>query len=274
VAGTGHGEIVLGTDPEFVLVNSNTGMIRDPHAIIEDPDPHNRGGMAAGIGVDGDRATSSVELRPGISDSAEELVSRMAELLAQLYSHYHPPIIHYRAGAFVHPEPLGAHIHFGWDTTYSLYTQKYNDVQWKVIEIMAGIRAFSLKVTPELFNTTELQARAKYAINHNSDFSNPDSYRPRGGLMAVMNEKHLEYRHPPSWLNCPESAYVYLAAAESIAKEVWNTPVGTQRNWDKISLQMLQDEARSPKGPISIPKAFSVAKRYVQVPNFITNWVD
>jgi hypothetical protein len=110
---------VLGTDPEFVAVYRKTGKIRPAKHIISDDNKINA------VGLDGQRTTASIELRPGISHSGEVLVDRMAYLLGRLRDHYHPPAIAYRSGAWVAPEPLGGHIHISWSNAPSRWADTF-----------------------------------------------------------------------------------------------------------------------------------------------------
>lgn len=263
----------LGTDPEAVLVVAKTGKIRRPHDIIEDRDPHSdqRPLGANAIGVDGNRETSSIELRPGVSSSGEDLVNRLADLIGLLASHYRPKGIVYRAGAYVDPEPLGGHIHLSWPETKP-WTQSYSTTIWRVLETIAGWTEMANYLAPKLFPTAELDARILWARNNHRDFAGPASVRP-ATLDAAMQKSHIEYRYPPSWLMTPEAAYCFLGGAEQIATETFhNIGVGERIDWPKYVARMFADPGAAPEHGGNLVDALRVASKYSTAVNFVENW--
>lgn len=265
-------EFELGTDPEALLVIRKSARIRSPMGIIHDPDPHDERGRATAIGRDGDRDTSSFELRPGRSQSGLELVNRMGDLLTRLHKHYHPNGIAYKAGAYWAPEPLGGHIHWSWQQTGPILGDKYANRLWQVVEAIKGFSAMSDHLIPYLFDAAQVKERANYAMNHRRDFGSSTSTRPTG-LEAAMREAHIEYRYPPSWLDCPEAAYCFLGGAEFIVRDVMTAQIGKSRDWKKFVAEMYSDQAIAPPGSPSLAEAFNVAKRFVAQDDFVTNWV-
>lgn len=265
---------VIGTDPEFVLVSKRNGKIRTPHDIVGEPDPHGRRSMPQGIGVDGDRPTASIEFRPGVSSSGEDLVNRIGDFIGMFRDHYNPPGIGLKAGAWAAPEPLGGHIHLGWDDSGTWGSALYNDKLWQVGEVIRGWQAKSDYLIPYLFSSKEVLARTKYANEHGLDYALKMSTRPQGGLQAAMTENHIEFRYPPSWLTTPEAAYCFLGGAEVIAKAVFNNPVGTRWDWPRFVEQMYSDPGLSPEHCAPLPGAFEVAKQYITVPDFGEHWSE
>ncbi len=263
----------LGTDPEAVFVIKKTGTIRSPSDIIYDPDPHDVHGKATAVGKDGDRPTSSFELRPGRSDSGEVLVNRLADLIFKLHRHYHPAGVAYRAGAYYHPEPLGGHIHLSWPDTGGVFGNLYTDMLWRVCEILKGFRASADFMMPKLFKEEQLVSRVEWARAQKRDFAFGLSIRP-GTLDAVMKEAHVEYRYPPSWLDTPEAAYCFLGGAEFIVREVLDTPVGKARDWSAFAERMFTDAGMAPPNSPSLATALKVATRFAGSEDFALNWVN
>jgi hypothetical protein len=267
------GEPNFGADPEFVAVALKTGKIVRPHNVINDPDPHGREGMATAIGVDGARETSSIELRPGISESGEDLVNRMADLIQQLVKHWKPKSIGYRAGAWVAPEPLGGHIHLGWNNVGVFGTRAYNNRSWQVTEVLSGWQVMNNQLVRALFVDAEVQERMRYATRNRLDYGMPLATRPQGGIPAAMLENHIEFRCPPSWLHTPEAAYCFLGGAEMIAKEVFVGKIGQEWDWDSYVRRMFSDPGCSPPNSPPLSEAYRVAQKYVNVPDFSITWV-
>ena len=260
----------LGTDPECVAVIKRTGRIRNPNEIIEEPDSAHHEGRTGAIGVDGSRPTSSIEFRPGTGRSGEDLVNRLGDLIVQLRAHYHPRGIAYKSGAWVDPEPLGGHIHYSWGEDKRL---TFSDQLWHMAEVIEGLSAQSGFLTPHLFNGEELKKRQRYAEAHNrKDFGYPRSIRPVSMEEGVEN-RHFEYRCPPSWLNCPETAYCYLGGAELIVREVRSKNVGTPTDWPRFVDAMYKEGLRPPGGP-PLSDAFRIAVRHKKPDDFTDNWVE
>lgn len=264
-------EFALGADPEALLVIKRTGKIRSPQDIIYDPDPHDEIGKAAGIGKDGDRPTSSFELRPGRSTSGLVLVNRCADLISKLHKHYHPPGIVYRAGAFLEPEPLGGHIHLSWPKTGDLFSRDAANRMWQVCEILKGFRTMTDFLIPSLFKAEEIQQRVAWAVKHGRDFASSVSMRP-SSLEQIMGKAHVEYRYPPSWLDSPEAAYCFLGGAEIIVREVMSSSVGKAPNWSEYCRNMFV-EGMSPPGSPSLADALRVATEFAGPVDFAPQWV-
>lgn len=263
----------LGTDPEALFVVKRTGKIRNPVDIIYDPDPHDEMGKATAIGKDGNRDTSSFELRPGRSDSAVVLVNRCGELLKKLHKHYHPKGIVYKAGAYVHPEPLGGHIHLSWPKRGGFFDQSYSNRLWQMCEILKGFRAMSDYLIPHLFNDMQVVERLEYAKANKKDFAYGMAIRP-GTLEKAMEEAHVEYRYPPSWLDTPEAAYCFLGGAEFIVREVFDTPIGVERAWGEFVHRMYTDSGMAPPNSPPLADALTIARQFVNPPDFMEHWVD
>jgi hypothetical protein len=263
--------LVLGTDPESVFWLKPRKQIRNPHDVLSDPmrAPHER---LAAIGVDGDRPTSSIEFRPGMSLSGEELVNRIADLVEILRGHYHPKHIAYRAGAWVNPEPLGGHIHLGWSKQLTPYSAEYNDWLWRLAEIVAAWQAQADYVVPKLFREEDLTNRTNYAIQNRRDFATRFAMRPEGGWSAVMNDKHFEFRFWPSWMNTPEAAYVVLGGAEVLVREIVSMQPGRRTDWPKFVERMYTDGGINPPAGPSLAAAFGVALKHNDVEDFAETW--
>lgn len=262
----------LGADPEFVLWLPKMGRIRRPHDVVQDPMGPNHERFAA-IGVDGDRPTASMELRPGMSPSAEELINRMADLLGMLKAHYKPAGVAYRAGAYVDPEPLGGHTHFGWDGKQGAkWESPHNDMLWKLAELVSAWQIQADYLMPMCWEEAEVIARANWARANRRDFGKRFDIRPEGGWDAVMRDNHFEFRYLPSYLNTPELAYVVMGGQELLAREVMGSPVGKRNDWGVYIKRMYNDNNMAPPGGPSLAKALTVALKHKSVPDFSVNW--
>lgn len=264
------GEFFLGTDPEAVIVTRTQRKIRTAKDIISDPDPHSQKSElgANAIGLDGNRDTSSIEFRPGIAKTGEELVNRLATLCSRLHRHYHPRNILYQAGAYVAPEPLGGHIHVSWTGI-----EHPSIKAWYVSEMIQGLAAMSNYLVPKMFNPTECQLRKEYAKQNNRDFASPESIRPKGIELASV-ENHFEYRYPPSWLMTPEAAYCFLGGAETIVAEVLNSKIGQVRMWPEFVEKMYSNGGISPNKGMNLEEAYKIAVKHSQPYDFLDNWIE
>jgi hypothetical protein len=266
-------EGVIGTDPEFVMVSRRTRRIIAPHGVIHDPDPHNNRGQAAAIGVDGNRATSSIELRPGISDSGEELVNRMSDLMRSLRNHYHPPSVAYVAGAWVEPEPLGGHIHLGFPAV-EWGDPRYGETVWRVYETIQGWKEMTEALNRNLFDDASLRARVRWARDQGRDFADSMSIRPHR-LEEALVDGHVEYRYPPSWMMTPEAAYCYLGGAEVIMKHAFNMQHGVKVDWEEFVSRMFKDDGLRPESGLSLADAYKVAIKYTDTQqDIMDHWTE
>ena len=267
----------FGTDPEVAIVLAKTGAIRSPHDIVVDP-ANSRNERFGAVGVDGNRPTSPIELRPGVSASGEELVNRLADLFGMVVKHYHPRGIRYRAGAYIQnpggqSEPLGFHIHLGWRDPASPGTYEYNLNVFRVMEVISGWQAMADYLVPRLFLAEEVAARIDYAKRGNHDFALPLTFRPKEGLSRAISDRHIEFRFLPSCMQTPEAAYCALGGAEIIAKEVFGVDGMKKRDWPAFVAKMYTDAGVSPVGSPPVSEALDLAVRYVDVPDIANTWV-
>ena len=265
-------EFLLGADPEFGIKNRRNGRSRTARDVIHDPDPHSQKVLGAAIGLDGDRPTASLELRPGTSMSGEELVHRMGDLIVKLRNHYHPPGIAYISGPWLDPEPFGGHIHISWTPTSS-YTSDWSKKAWQISELLQGISEMSVFLTNTMFDPKLVKIRTQYAHEHGRDFANPKSTRP-STIEEILASGHVEYRYPPSWLMSPESAYCFLGGAEVIVREVFSAQLGKMNDWYEFTERMFKGEGISPPNSPSLATAFTVAQIHKFPEDFTDNWVD
>jgi hypothetical protein len=265
-------EFVLGTDPEIAAILKKTKRIRTVKDVLVDTDPHSKKSPlgANAIGVDGDRDTASIEFRPGISTSGEDLVNRLATLVGKLRSHWHPPGIAYVSGPWVDPEPLGGHGHFSWPVVKA---DDYSDQAWRVLELLRGLRIHAEYLVPKLFDPTLLKLRVDYAVGNNRDFASPGAYRP-GTLEKVMLENHLEYRYPPSWMMTPEAAFCFLGGWELIGRKIFqDCSPGARVDWQKFVEQMFEGGGIAPPNSMNLRDAFAVAVKHKTPEDFSDNWI-
>lgn len=267
----------LGTDPESVLQIVATGKIRTAKDVITDVHKNN------GIGLDGERPTASIEFRPGIAKTGEDLVNALAVQINTLRNHYKPKGVIYRAGAWVTPEPLGGHIHFSWPATLELGASEVHN-------ILNGWKYLSNYLNPRFFDETELKKRINHAKHYGKDFAKPMAFRAgeqgnsaQGGsnhgdpdkntIVAALRTRHFEYRYPPSWLLTPEMAYCYLGGAEVVARRVIGGKFGTEMRWPKFIERMFTGDVSPPNGP-SLSDAFNVAVKFTDWnTDYTDNWV-
>jgi hypothetical protein len=207
-----------------------------------------------------------------MSCSAEELVNRMADLIAMLRTHYKPDRVMYRAGAFVNPEPLGGHIHFGWAGRPAIGSNEYNARVWRVMELISAWQAMGDFLEPRLWDQEEIQNRVAWARNNRRrDFGARFSVRPEGGVERIMAESHFEFRFLPSWLATPEAAYAALGGAEVLAREVISSSIGTNHDWPKFVAAMYSG-SHAPAGGLTLDRPLAVASRFKVVEDFAPNW--
>lgn len=255
-------ELNVGTDPEAGCVIKRTGEWRSLIQIFEDPD------KTGAIGLDGQRRTASLEFRPGIQRNSEILVHRLADLVNKVREYYHPPGIAYRTGAWVNPEPLGGHVHFSWRFLEPTPAQ--------IRRLLTGLNVTQLKLITELFPADQLDARRRWAINNGRDYAKLGAFRavPHkvGTFAEVVATKHIEYRYTPSWLLTPEMAYLFLASAEVVARQVLlENYAGTWRN---LMTGILDGTFLPQPGAPSIRAAYQVARRNLDwKQDFTDNWL-
>ena len=253
--------IFIGTDPEIGCVYKRSGEWRSIVHIFHDEDKRHA------IGLDGQRTTASLELRPGIHESAESVVHRLATLVNLMREYYHPPVVAYRCGAWVDPEPLGGHIHLSWDNEVAPTEQT-------IRRLLSGLNVIQHRLVMEMFDTGQLAIRRNHAARNGRDYGKLGVFRAvphaQGTFAHVVRQRHIEYRYPPSWMLTPEMAYTFLASAEIVAKLV--LVEGYTGPWRAVARDIFDEGTRLPEpGAPSVKQAYLLAKRHLRWTDDLTD---
>ena len=269
-------EFVMGTDPEVACLRRSTMNIYSVHGIISDPEikPQER---VSAIGVDGNRPTTPIEFRPGISSSGEDLVNRLSDLVRILKDHFHPNQIVYKAGAWASPEePLGGHIHYSWkDGPTKVGEPGWNRILWRAGEVLNGLQAQCDFLTGRLFSPIEIDLRVIYAEKHGKDFAKRFAFRPSQGWERVLRDRHMEYRGLASWMTTPEAAYAALGGAETVINLVHSANHGDIFNWEKlINTIYLEKSELGPIGGPSLAAALRIAEKHKDEIDIMNTWIS
>lgn len=175
----------LGADPEFIFVDSTANTRVDACAL----------NLAQGLAFGMDNNGRLTELRPAPSRSAVEVV---ASLLAELrwMAIYKPETLKYawQAGAFLHGDGLGGHVHFGRKRpNQSVEVRALDTIEEELLHLKA-------------YSALEVARRRQGDEHHNPPYGMPGD---------VRQQSHgYEYRTFPSWLDSPELAFLTLVLSK------------------------------------------------------------
>ncbi|MFC4777673.1 hypothetical protein ACFO9Q_12825 [Paenibacillus sp. GCM10023252] len=190
-AGAGSGQLLIGADPEFVLVRAD-GRIASAARYLH-------GGAWDGAGTDalvvGGRVLRPVaELRPEPAANPAALAANVRRLLAIAAARISEPGLRWAAGAMPVPGlPLGGHIHLSGVPLSS-----------RLLRLLDSYAAFPLAMVEDP------AGRGR---------------RPRYGALGdfrLQGHGGFEYRTLPSWLVSPAAAKAAFALAMLCAREAWN----------------------------------------------------
>ncbi|OOC60984.1 putative amidoligase domain-containing protein [Paenibacillus ihbetae] len=184
-AGPGAGNLLLGMDPEFILMRDN-GEVVHASAFME------RGGLAGSDAVRfrGEVIYPLAELRPDPKPQPKELLRELQRAMREAYALITDRTLSWRAGALPYTDfPLGGHIHFsGVPLTLSL------------LQVLDNYLALPLALLEDP------QGRVR---------------RPRYGFLGDFRRQSyggFEYRTLPSFLISPFVTKLSLAIAYLAAK--------------------------------------------------------
>lgn len=243
--------IQLGADPEFAY--------RD--AAGEPTSAHLYQDYSGPFGTDG--CSCTCEIRPGISNNAIELVSKIHHIMRLAYT-YNPRVaeLKWLAGSFVDNKTLGGHIHISHSILYSKvfedppkpfrvpYPPDRNDQARKwltpVFEALDTLLYYGLSIP--------LEDSKQRTYRKNRGYGGPNrirfSWRAKSPTQTTLspNERviaEIEYRSCGSWIISPEVALAYLgiakiAAVWGLARRLKEVPRGSVKKYEKLALAIRQ----------------------------------
>lgn len=214
----------LGADPEFIFVDSKRVLRIDARSL------ELQQGLAFGMDNNG-RLT---EIRPYPSRSALNIVASILATLRWLAILY-PVTLDYewQAGAFLHGDGIGGHVHFGRKRPHRNLEVKALDT---IEEELLQLKAYPLAEV--------LRRRQGDGRNH-----------PYGLPGDIRFQQHgYEYRTFPSWLDNPELAFVTLVLSKLAVQNptltqgfplLEATAARSQRIWNLLAYYKdIDDDAR------------------------------
>lgn len=176
--GMDKNNIMLGTDPEFLIINKSTKMIVPANTIITNSD--------GDVGCDGRRSTGELRPQPsnspyGLSKNVKALYKKLNNIITA--SSYNGSVAVVAGGGKEHRESLGGHIHFGMTPSRSLITMLDDFIGIPLQKIKGGERA---------------------SIEY-------------GVIGDMRHQPHgFEYRTPPSFVGDPKIFTYTMAVAKCI----------------------------------------------------------
>lgn len=224
--------INLGADPEFLCVSKESGSLVRVSELIT---PYI---TTEGFGADGHPYTG--ELRPGISSSALEMVSKIEAILKTAEDMFcMASKVNFLAGHYKVNKPLGGHIHLA---GAGINNQSYaigDMLDFYLIDCLDSI----------ICNRQERDLRVMLSGYGKKALSSEST-----SGMRIQGDGHIEYRASGSWLISPEVAFVYLTIAKLGAELVMNgaelpeknTRLWKEEHYTKELLKLLEFSLSSP----------------------------
>jgi len=127
--------ITIGSDPEFTLVQPDSGTTVNAHEVYKPNNPHS---INTEFGLDGHSATG--EIRPKPADTPKKAVQAIKELLEENKKKY-PQAYKYNLKATSNRLQLGGHIHFG-NKKFLSPTGRLNSVGLTLVHNLDNLLAF------------------------------------------------------------------------------------------------------------------------------------
>lgn len=196
---------LVGADPEFVFVHPSGDRYSAENLQLQ-----------AGPAFGADNNGRLAEIRPKPSRSVIEVLASIQSTLKWM-AVYHPGTVDlaWRGGAYFANDGLGGHIHFG----------RFRPNREREISALDTIVFWLTQLN--VYDREEGVQRVKRAQGG-----------PYGQLGDVRKQAYgYEYRTPPSWLDSPALALLYLTLSKLAVHDPWLVPV--------LSEAMLQDSTAS-----------------------------
>lgn len=180
----------LGADPEFVFISGRKGAIEEEERRV---DAHQLG-LKQGLAFGADNNGRLTEIRPHPSRSALKVCASVMSTLRWMALCY-PDLLgmQWRAGAFIHGDGIGGHVHFG-------RKRPNRRVEVAALDVISEM-LLSLGVYP----ARETQMRRGGDRLHQL-YGLPGDFR--------LQTHGYEYRTFPSWLDSPALAFITLTLAK------------------------------------------------------------